>query len=169
MLGGGVDFWLDRALTPGVLPWFVLDCEIYGATLWTSSFYTKGRNIGWNQNHLSRLYHYDKFSVWETFLDPKNGLNYRGKFWETMKVMLSEIWTLGGHTTFRILFFLRYVVDIGKSSPNPKFFWNPMKTDRRDASQSSKFGLFWCFCTTSWKIVKIITYMENADVFVVET
>ena len=34
------------------------------------------------------------------------------------------IWacTVGGHTTFRILFFLRYVVDIGKSSPNPKFF-----------------------------------------------
>ena len=30
--------------------------------------------------------------------------------------------TLGGHATFRILFFLRYVVDIGKSSPNPKFF-----------------------------------------------
>ena len=29
---------------------------------------------------------------------------------------------VGGHTTFRILSLLRYVVDIGKSSPNPKFF-----------------------------------------------
>ena len=76
---------------------------------------------------------------------------------------------LGGHTTFRILFFLRYVVDIGKSSPNPKFFWNPMKTDKREAYQSSKIGLFSCFWTTSWKIAKIITYLVKADVFVIET
>ena len=76
---------------------------------------------------------------------------------------------LGGHATFRILFFLRYVVDICKSSLNPKFFGNPMKTDQREATQSSKFGHFSCFCTTSWKIVKIITYMVNADVFVIET
>ena len=61
---------------------------------------------------------------------------------------------LGGHTRFRILFFLRYVVDIGKSSPNPKFFWNPMKTDKREAYQSSKIGLFSCFWTTPWKIAK---------------
>ena len=61
---------------------------------------------------------------------------------------------LGGHTTFRILSLLRYVVDIGKSSPNPKFFWNPMKTDKREAYQSSKIGLFSCFWTTPWKIAK---------------
>ena len=28
--------------------------------------------------------------------------------------------TLGGHASFRILSLLKYVVDIGKSSPNPK-------------------------------------------------
>ena len=77
---------------------------------------------------------------------------------------------VGGHTTFRILSLLRYVVDIGKSSPNPKFFWNPMKTDTTGAYQSSKFGLFSCFWTTSWKIAKIITYgMVKTDVFVIET
>ena len=46
---------------------------------------------------------------------------------------------LGGHTTFRILSLLRYAVDVGKSSPNPIFFLNPMKTDQREATQSSKF------------------------------
>ena len=40
---------------------------------------------------------------------------------------------LGGHLTFQILTLLRYVVDIGKKSPNPKFFWNPMKTDEGEA------------------------------------
>ena len=30
--------------------------------------------------------------------------------------------TVGGHLTFQILTLLRYVVDIGKNSPNPKFF-----------------------------------------------
>ena len=30
--------------------------------------------------------------------------------------------TLGGHLTFQILTLLRYVVDIGLNSPNPKFF-----------------------------------------------
>ena len=29
--------------------------------------------------------------------------------------------------------------------------------------------LFLCFCTTSWKIAKIITNMVKADVFVIET
>ena len=29
---------------------------------------------------------------------------------------------VGGHLTFRILSLLRYVVDIGKRSPNPIFF-----------------------------------------------
>ena len=52
-----------------------------------------------------------------------------------------------------------YNVHIDKSSLNPKSFWNPMKTDQREAYQSSTVGLFSCFWTTSWKIAKIITYM----------
>ena len=43
---------------------------------------------------------------------------------------------------FWILSLIRYVLDIGKSSPNPKFVWNPMKTDQREDYQSSKVGLF---------------------------
>ena len=90
---------------------------------------------------------------------------FQRKNMEFLEVFVFEVLPppLGGHTRFRILFFLRYVVDIGKSSPNPKFFWNPMKTDQREAYQSSKFGLFSCFCTTSWKMAKIITYMVKTD------
>ena len=43
-----------------------------------------------------------------------------------------------------------------------------MKTDQREAYQSSKFGLFSCFCTTSWKIAKIITYMVKSDFLLVK-
>ena len=73
--------------------------------------------------------------------------------------------TLGGHLTFQILTLLRYVVDIGLDSSNPKFFWNPMKTDQGEAYQSSEIGLFSCFWTTSWNIAKIITYMVKSDFF----
>ena len=61
--------------------------------------------------------------------------------------------------TFRILSLLRYVADIGKSSPYPIFFY-PIKTDKREAC---------VLYHTSWKIAKIITYMVNVDVFVIET
>ena len=43
--------------------------------------------------------------------------------------------------TFWISSFLRYVVDMGKSSPNPIFF-NLMKTEKLVAYQSSRVGLF---------------------------
>ena len=68
---------------------------------------------------------------------------------ESFDTILYRLWggggVLGVHTTVRILSLLRYVVDIGKSSPNPIFFLNPMKTDQREAYQSSKFGLFHVF------------------------
>ena len=76
---------------------------------------------------------------------------------------------VGGHLTFQILTLLRYVVDIGKNSPNPIFFLNPMKTDQGEAYQSSAVGLFSCFWTTSWNIAKIITYMVKSDFFVSKT
>ena len=66
--------------------------------------------------------------------------------------------------TFQISTLLRYVVDIGKNSPNPK-----MKTDEREAYQSLAVGLFSCFWTNPWKIAKIMPYMLKDDFFVIET
>ena len=73
---------------------------------------------------------------------------------------------VGGHLTFRILSLLRYAADIGKSSPNPNLFLNPMKTDKREAYHSSTIGPFLLLWTTSWKIAKIITYIVKDDFFV---
>ena len=48
---------------------------------------------------------------------------------------------LRGHLTFRILSLLRSVVDIVKSSQN-SIFLNQLKTDKREAYQSSTIRLF---------------------------
>ena len=54
-----------------------------------------------------------------------------------------------------------------RSSKRPFFqaTSGPNMRDQREAYQSSTVGLFSCFWTTSWKIVKIITYMVIADFF----
>ena len=73
------------------------------------------------------------------------------------------------HMTTPILLLLRNVVDIGKSSLNPIFF-NPRKTEKRQANQSSKFRLFCALGTLLWKLQqKNITYWVKSDLFVIET
>ena len=58
---------------------------------------------------------------------------------------------------------------IGKSSLNPIFF-NPRKTEKRQANQSSKFRLFCALGTLLGKLQqKNITYLVKSDLFVSET